>query len=149
MWFLHSGNPPTKSKMNICSAMFFWHEMKQLVSVLCKIKKHYLPLSHLWISLCYVVLILEFQRKTITLLTEIKLLLQERKNSTINDDSAGMSTTNPKIDITLLTTLEEFHDQEKNLQSSENYRSLVRNQLPLYYVILCFPYYVFWTLESY
>ena len=70
---------------------------------------------------------LEFQRKTITLLTEIKLLLQERKISTINDDSAGMSTTNPKTDITLLTTLEEFLDQEKNLQSSENDSSLVRN----------------------
>ena len=70
---------------------------------------------------------LEFQRKTITLLTEIKLLLQERKISTINDDSAGMSTTNPKTDITLLTTLKEFLDQEKNLQSSENYSSLVRN----------------------
>ena len=70
---------------------------------------------------------LEFQRKTITLLTEIKLLLQERKISTINDDSARMSTTNPKTDITLLTTLEEFLDQEKNLQSSENYSSLVRN----------------------
>ena len=70
---------------------------------------------------------LEFQRKTIILLTEIKLLLQERKISTINDDSAGMSTTNPKTDITLLTTLEEFLDQEKNLQSSENDSSLVRN----------------------
>ena len=70
---------------------------------------------------------LEFQRKTITLLTEIKLLLQERKISTINVDSAGMSTTNPKTDITLLTTLEEFLDQEKNLQSSENDSSLVRN----------------------
>ena len=72
-------------------------------------------------------LILEFHRKTITLLTEIKLLLQERKNSTINDDSAGMLTANPKIDITLLTILEEFHNQEKNLQSAENYSSLVRN----------------------
>ena len=72
-------------------------------------------------------LILEFQRKTITLLTEIKLLLQERKNITIIDDSAGMSTTNPKIDITLLITLEVFHDQEKNLQSSESDSSLVRN----------------------
>ena len=70
---------------------------------------------------------LEFQRKTIILLTEIKLLLQERKISTINDDSAGMSTTNPKTDITLLTTLEEFLDQEKNLQSSENDSSLVKN----------------------
>ena len=66
-------------------------------------------------------LILEIQRKTITLLTEIKLLLQERKNSTINDNSAGMLTTNAKIDITLLTTLDEFHDQEKNLQTSEKY----------------------------
>ena len=55
------------------------------------------------------------------MLTEIKLLLQERKNSTISDNSAGMLTTNPKIDITLLTTLDEFHDQEKNLQTSENY----------------------------
>ena len=72
-------------------------------------------------------LILEIQRKTITLLTEIKLLLQERKNSTINDNSAGMLTTNPKIDITLLTTLDEFHDQEKNLQTSEKYSWLVRN----------------------
>ena len=94
-------------------------------------------------------LILQFQRKTITLLRQIKLLLQERKNSTIKDDSAGMSTTNSKIDITLLTTLEEFHDQEENLDSSKNYRSLVRNQLHLYYVILYFPYYIFWTLESY
>ena len=66
-------------------------------------------------------LILEIQRKTITLLTEIKLLLQERKNSTINENSAGIFTTNPKIDITLLTTLDEFHDHEKNLQTSENY----------------------------
>ena len=72
-------------------------------------------------------LILEFHRKTITLLTEIKLLLQERKNSTINADSAGMLTANPKIDITLFTILEEFHNQEKNLQSGENYSSLVRN----------------------
>ena len=71
--------------------------------------------------------ILEFQRKTVTLLTEIKLLLQGSKNITINDDSAGMSTTNPKIDIILLITLEVFHDQEKNLQSSENDSSLVRN----------------------
>ena len=38
-----------------------------------------------------------------------------------------MSTANPKIDITLLTTLEEFRDQEKNLQSAKNYSSLVRN----------------------
>ena len=72
-------------------------------------------------------LILEFQRKTNTLLTEIKLLLQERKNSTISDDSAGMSTANAKIDITLLTTLKQFRDQEKYLQSADFYGSLVRN----------------------
>ena len=72
-------------------------------------------------------LILEFQRKTNTLLTEIKLLLQERKNSTISDDSAGMSTANAKIDITLLTTLKQFRDQEKYLQSADFYSSLVRN----------------------
>ena len=72
-------------------------------------------------------LILEFQRKTNTLLTEIKLLLQERKNSTISDDSAGMSTANAKIDRTLLTTLKQFRDQEKYLQSADFYGSLVRN----------------------
>ena len=72
-------------------------------------------------------LILDFQRKTNTLLTEIKLLLQERKNSTISDDSAGMSTANAKIDITLLTTLKQFRDQEKYLQSADFYGSLVRN----------------------
>ena len=64
LWFLHIGNPPSKSKMNITSARFFlvWNKT-HLVSVLCK----------------------------------------------------------------NVTTLEEFNGQEKNLQSLENYSSLVRN----------------------
>ena len=60
-------------------------------------------------------------------MTEIKLLLQERKNSTINGDSAEISTANSNIDITLLTTLEEFRDQEKNRESAKNYSTLARN----------------------
>ena len=30
LWFLHSANPPSKSKINICSTMLFWHEIKHI-----------------------------------------------------------------------------------------------------------------------
>ena len=29
-WFLHSANPSSKSKINICSTMLFWHEIKHI-----------------------------------------------------------------------------------------------------------------------
>ena len=41
--------------------------------------------------------------------------------------TAKISNSNPKLDLMLLTTLEQFHEQERNLQSLENYSSLVRN----------------------